>query len=236
MLLRPGKPKFIPTLIFRRHKSVKPTYRDLESYLRYAEFVNLRKESTAFLGTTFEMKTKEKLEQALHIPLLEHSGGAYDNGIDLNGKLDVGEFKTDQVPEKSYLVNGKRVKPIALRKSLIMDVLVQCKSFSSKITAKEIRELSGIFNFNVRPKDRNTTLVIMTAPSLLTSQGQAQIDKVDTPMVYCQLSRMKQVAEPEYESSSYIGGQILNFYFNPHATALFHGTNFQLHATSMIEK
>lgn len=218
-----------------RFKSAKPTYHDLETYLNYAAFVKLRKESTAFQGTTYEMKVKQKLETALNMSQLEHSGGSYDNGIDLLGKLDIDQFKSTEEPNASYLVHGKRVKPLILRKSTAMDVLVQCKSFSSKITAKEIRELSGIFNFNIRPKDRNNSLVIMSAPSLLTSQGQAQIDKVDIPMVYCQLSRMKQTEENEYSMDSYIGGEILNFYFNPYSIALFQGTNFPLHARSMIE-
>lgn len=237
MLLRPFKSKAIPTLIFKRYRSAKPSYNDLESYLRYAEFVKLRKESTTFLGTTFEMKVKEKLQSALNIPELQYSGGAYDNGIDLIGKLDISQFKTEQAPEKpTYVVNGKRIKPLALRKNMEIDILVQCKSFASKISAKEIRELSGIFHYNIAPKDRNKTLVIMTAPNLLTPQGQAQIDKVDTPMVYCQISRMKQVGENEYDSSNYAGGQILKVYFNPYSIALFQGTNFQLHAVTMIDE
>lgn len=218
-----------------RFKSGKPTYHDLETYLNYAAFVKLRKESTAFQGTTYEMKAKEKLQAALNMSQLEHSGGAHDNGIDLLGKLDIAQFKNSNEPEKSYLVNGKRIKPLMLRKSTSMDVLVQCKSFSAKITAKEIRELSGIFNFNIRPKDRNNTLVIMTAPSLLTAQGQSQIDKVDIPMIYCQLSRMKQTEDNEYSMESYIGGEIQKFYFNPYSIALFQGTNFPLHVRSMIE-
>ncbi|CCH44082.1 hypothetical protein BN7_3641 [Wickerhamomyces ciferrii] len=225
-------PKAFHITNFIRYKSVKPTYDDLSSYLEYADFVQVNKDTTVFQGTIFEMRAKEKLEKALKIKNLRHAGGAFDNGIDLIGSLDILQYKTDKEPRKAVPLKGKRVKPLILRKRTDLDVIIQCKSFSSKVTAKEIREQSGIFNFNIRRTDRNNSLMIMAASSVLTSQGLTQLDTVDIPMIYCQISRLRQIAENPYDLSSYEGGDLLGFYFNPYALALFEGTSFYEHTQS----
>jgi len=220
------------TLFLKRHSStVKLGYDDLESYLKYADLIKLNTNSTVFHGTTYEMRAKEKLENALKIKELRHSGGAFDNGIDLIGKLDVKDWKNNSDVQASYLWNGKRIKPLVTKKNTEVSILVQCKNFRQKIAAKEIRELSGIFNYHVRPSEKNNTIVIMTAPQTVTSQGIAQMNKVEMPLIFCQMSRLKLTGENKYDISSYVGGDIENFYFNPLAITLFQGTDFQLHAT-----
>jgi hypothetical protein len=206
----------------RRFSSI-TKFHDVKTYLRYAQFNETNAGSTVFNGTLYEFTVKEQLEHHFQMSKLTHYGGSYDNGKDLGGQWDISTFQECSAPQ-SIRVRGRKVKPTLLRKSSIMDLLIQCKCFSSKITAKEIRELAGIFNFNVRPVNRYTTLGVMCSPSTLTAQGHEQMDRSEIPLMFCQVTRMKPGSDP-YDPEALSRSEVLGCYMNPLTVALLQGTS-----------
>ncbi|CDR43202.1 CYFA0S11e01398g1_1 [Cyberlindnera fabianii] len=204
-----------------------PQLSSVSAYLSHAETNSLRPTSTAFIGTLYELHVRDELQRLLGIPHLDHYGGSYDNGRDLGGTWDISRYICTP-PEliKPIRVRGRTVKPIALRKSHKMDLLIQCKCFSSKLTAKEIRELSGIFNYNVRPKDKYTTLAIMSSPLNLTKQAMEQMDRSEFPLMYVQIPPLRRRIEGNgvYDPQSYVGDALHGVYLNPLTCALWEGT------------
>lgn len=203
-------------------------FHDLATYLRYAVLNGTSPASTVFSGTVYELGVLALLQQHFKMEL-QHFGGAHDNGRDLGGVWDVGVLSdgsisdTDSDSVTGVRVRGRLVKPLVLRKSPVLDVVVQCKCFNTKITAKEVRELQGIVHYNATRARRATTLGVLCAPSTLTKQGLQQLDRSEVPMMFCQATRLKGVG---YD----IGGhsELAARYLNPLALALLRGTSLAL--------
>ncbi|KAH3677211.1 hypothetical protein WICMUC_001792 [Wickerhamomyces mucosus] len=215
------------------------SYNDLESYFKYAKTTDLRTDSTAFIGTSYELLVLRELTSKFGIYESLHMGGSYDNGIDIQGKWNLNKYRPNKEINEQIIpmsINGRKIKPILERKSSIVDVLIQCKNYSKKITAKEIRELSGIFNFNVPSTKKNKTFSILASPNYLTPQGISQINKVDIPIIYIQFSKLKQISNNDkYDLQCYKGGHLLNFYSNDYARALLMGTNIFFEVQKFID-
>lgn len=225
--------------VFARSRSTKvltPSYTDLASYFKYAESTNLRTETTAFIGTSYELLVQQQLEKFLNLQKLMHMGGSFDNGIDLKGKWDLSQYKPVDLNLESLIpeaFKGKKVKPIVTKKSQLVDVLIQCKNHSSKLTAKHIREISGIYNYSVPSAKKSKTLMIVCSQTILTPQGITQMNVVDIPIIYIWLEKLRKqsIESTDYDLKGYIGGQLKGFYCNDFSTCLLHG----LDVSSQIE-
>lgn len=209
-------------------------FTDITSYLRYAKVNGTDPSSTVFQGTVYELFVKESLERDLSMSRVVHYGGSFDNGRDLAAKWDLEKFRSgcDDASEP-LRVRGRSIKPILQRKSTLMDVLVQCKSQSTKITAREIRELEGTFNFNVNRSKRYTSMAIMCSPCFLTSQGHEQMFRSEAPLMYCQIKKPKLrtpgSGDPYCLEDYLLDEKLLMAYFmNPLSMALLNGTSLSL--------
>lgn len=187
--------------------------------------------STVFQGTLYEYTVMRELKNKLCMDKLRRSGGSYDHGIDIKAKWPLDRIYSvinDQIglvkevpsrvlvnntifkPLKHKLTEGKKFKPL--------DVLVQCKSFtSSKITGKEIRELMGAFAYNVTSAKRNHTVIIMSSPNFLTKDGLQMMNSLTIPLVYLRIEALK--SHQGWYDLDY-SGRLLNYYENEYASKL----------------
>ncbi|KAH3682843.1 hypothetical protein WICPIJ_006182 [Wickerhamomyces pijperi] len=227
----------LPRLLFlqirsKSTKSITPQFIGLASYFKYAESTNLRTDTTTFVGTSYELLVQRQLTSILQMKKLEHMGGSFDYGIDLKGKWDLSPYKPTSQEQEVLPIpvfKGKKIKPIISKKSQIIDVLIQCKNHSVKLTAKHIREISGIYNFSVTSVKRSKTFMIVCSPTILTPQGITQMNAVDIPIIYIWLEKLrkKSIDSKEYDIEGYEGGQLKGFYCNDFATCLLQGLNVE---------
>jgi len=86
--------------------------------------------STVYLGTAFEHRAQDYLQELLGMTL-HRVGGARDGGVDLTGWWDLPSHSMDQTPESVYV-------PSRLR------VIAQCKAEKGKVGPRYIREIEGV--------------------------------------------------------------------------------------------
>lgn len=157
---------------------------------------------------------------------LHHVGGTNDNGIDLSGKWNVSPNKTNTPVPSSETINDDVVIPILNQQNPELNVLVQCKNYSTKITAKEIRELPGIFHAEFNSINSKNSIMLFCAPNVLTKNGIQQVLSSNIPIGYCQISKMTQVRKGDlYDVGNYKGGELVGFLPNAHLLALLSGTS-----------
>ncbi|KAK3825827.1 MAG: hypothetical protein J3Q66DRAFT_110126 [Benniella sp.] len=106
-------------------------------------------ESALYRGTLFEYRTQEILRKRLGI-YTQRSAGSNDLGIDLRG--------TWFLPLSAAPKPGDMVRQLK--------VIVQCKTMSSKVGPKYVRELQGSLSYETQP-----TMAILAASSEFTKQA-----------------------------------------------------------------
>lgn len=190
--------------------------------------------STVFQGTLYEHTVMRELGEKLHMIELQRIGGSNDRGIDIRGRWPL-DFVFDRVRRvvsleevpKRDKIHGSALKP--LRRKLDekrgqlepLKVLVQCKAFNAlKVSPKEFRELVGTFASNVPDTQRNSTVIMMCSPNLLTKEGLNLINTVKLPLVYLRIEMLKRISDGYDLPNS---GRLLNYYENDYAAALLQG-------------
>jgi Protein of unknown function (DUF2034) len=162
-----------------------PSHIDLESYLRYAETQSLNLSKATVKGTLYEYVAMEVLKSELSLRGALHSGGSYDDGIDISGYWQ---------KQRRHKEPGKTTR---------LSVLVQCKYSSRTISAKVIRELAGIYDYNTRNSDdQQSTIMVLVAPSLLTPQALAQFSNSSVPIIMCRIESFNPFVYREHSRSS----------------------------------
>lgn len=137
-------------------------HHDLASYLKYSQLKGITNDCSVYKGTLYEYHVQLLLKELVGISSLRRVGSAGDNGVDLEGYWSVSN-----------------------QNETALNILVQCKSSNSKVTARLFREMEGVFNYHVQgTNDHNTTLVFLASPSTITKQGLAQFERSSVPMVY----------------------------------------------------
>lgn len=214
------------------------TFKNTEQYFKYAKSKELKTNSTVFSGTSFELASMSELQKCFKGLNLHHVGGTNDNGIDLSGKWNLEKYLTKN---DSKIMNDKvhdeEIISILNQSIPELNVLVQCKNYSTKITAKEIRELPGIFHAEFNHINSKNSMVLFCAPNVLTKNGIQQIQSSNIPIGYCQISRLNQVKRGDlYDINNYSGGLLLNFLPNGNLEALLKGTGFFNKIDKLIQK
>lgn len=210
---------------------------NVTEYLDYAKQTNLNPTSTVFRGTLYELKVKQVLE-SLSIQKLKHVAGSFDNGIDLKGKLDLGNFRLQDSNEiDDEIVHGNVIRPnLKNKKRNKFNILVQCKSYNCKLTAMEIRQMSGIFHIN--STSTKSSILFLCSTYQLTKQGLQHFQILDIPLIYVQISPytlQSNLVEDPYSEENYIGGQLLRFFPNDCCEPLFSGSSYLEHVLSNIK-
>lgn len=160
--------------VLRRHKShvSRSDFQTCQSYINYCRQESVNLNSTLFHGTLYELYSKMVLENHFHCTDLIRTGGSYDNGVDIFGKWALNKFSAEDVDTD-------------------INVFIQCKNLSKKIAAKEIRELSGIYDFHVKKsagsKATKKNFFFLMAPHNLTSQAITQVNQLKFPLIHFQL-------------------------------------------------
>ncbi|ODV98581.1 hypothetical protein PACTADRAFT_25805, partial [Pachysolen tannophilus NRRL Y-2460] len=197
--------------------------------------------STHFTGTLYELSTLKFLKDYLKVTGLVHSGGTSDNGIDIRGYWDLSQYVTlaktenieeeDIIKKKTIIVNGSRIKPLILKKlyngnnPLKINLLVQCKAYQSKLPPTTIRELSGIFNYNVNNLNKNKSILMIVTPNTLTHQALREFNncRFGMMLVNLKLLGLKDSKMDRFTIASYKGGTLDGFYLNPYCKAMLEG-------------
>ncbi|KAF9951144.1 hypothetical protein BGZ65_006155 [Modicella reniformis] len=132
------------------------THKDLESF----EELDHNTDSATYRGTLFEYQTQEILKKHLGI-YTQRFAGSNDLGVDLRG--------TWFLPLSSSPNPGDMVRHLK--------VIVQCKTMSSKIGPKFVRELQGSLSYESQP-----TMAILATSSEFTQQALLPYAKSLWPM------------------------------------------------------
>lgn len=157
------------------------------AYLEYCAAQNINPLLTVYKGTLYELQCKEFMTHHLHCHQLVRVGGAYDNGVDIIGKWDLNHYMNrlpqppTNLPLTSLLRNPKELGGVL--------VIAQCKNVGTKIGAKVVRELAGIYEYNLKraPKTLRTNYMFLFSPHPLSEQGMVQWNTTKVPMVHVQL-------------------------------------------------
>lgn len=207
-------------------------------YLDYCRANHVLLDSAMFRGTLYEFLTKEKLESTMSCHNMVRVGGAGDNGVDLIGKWNLGEYDMDERTKASSKLILLKSRPSASAPASIdlendIIALVQCKNYASKIKASTIRELAGIYEYHVRTKiDTMRVFFFLVSPYPLTKQAQAQVDTSRVPIIHMKLLPMMENLEkgsekddPDdmYSIKYWTTGGIKTFYMNKVASKLLAG-------------
>ena len=225
---------------------------DCQTYLNHCRNKEVNITSTVFRGTLYEFSTKILLEDYLNCYNLVRKGGAFDNGVDLFGKWDLGHFfeavepkllqmKTleTSMPIQSLVSNSKEFltktndiipSPMSISLKNDIKIIVQCKNHGTKIKGSIIREIIGIYSHHIEnPNDINTTFMILVSPAPLTKQAQSIIDQSNLPILHIILSPLTLSKNKEhYNLNSWSGGSIGSIYMNHYASMLLSHLNMQL--------
>ena len=157
------------------------------AYLEYCAAHNINLRLTVYKGTLYELQCKEFMTQYLHCHQLVRVGGAYDNGVDIIGRWNLRQYKA-KLPK--LLVKPPLTSLLHYEKELDQVlVIAQCKNVGTKIGAKVVRELAGIYEYNLKraPKTLRTNYMFLFSPHPLSDQGMKQWNTTDVPMVHVQL-------------------------------------------------
>lgn len=204
-------------------------------YLDYCRGNQVLVDSATFRGTLYEFFTKEKLESIMSCRDMARVGGAGDNGVDLIGKWNLGDYEIDEKAKTSSKLillktkcNGSAQAPTNLEHDII--ALVQCKNYASRIKASTIRELAGIYEYHVRTKmDAMRVFFFLVSPYPLTKQAQAQMDTSKVPIIHMKLLPMElentENIEDMYHIKHWRSGSFKTVYMNKIASKLLTGVD-----------
>ncbi|CCD24875.1 Rrg7p NDAI_0E00590 [Naumovozyma dairenensis CBS 421] len=203
-------------------------------------------QSTVFQGTLYELTVLRELAEKLGMTSLEKVGGAHDGGVDIKGtwpisnlykKLEAITHISDElstIPKRSK-VNGRVFRPlihrinddILLGKQFApLKVLVQAKAFrTTKVSPKELRELVGTFSSMVPDTKRNSTIILMCSPHMLTKDSLNLINNVKLPLIYLRIEMLRSLNDGSYDIEK--SGTLLNYYENEYASKLLEGLSIQ---------
>ncbi|CAN3368001.1 hypothetical protein DICA1_F39282 [Diutina catenulata] len=210
--------------LFRRHRSALAEIQSVEAYMDYCATKRVNLASTVFKGTLYELQCKEFLHQKLNCFHLIRVGGCYDNGIDIIGKWNLQHYfdKLKSPPPARSTSVLRYVKDLDA-----INILVQCKNIGTKISARVVRELAGIYDFNVKrtAKQLRTNYLFLFSPHPLSPQAMTQLCTTNVPMIHVQL-RVSAMG------TKTIGG----IYMNPMASKHLHGLNLELEFRQVLGK
>lgn len=212
----------------------------LENYLQDAKLRGSSTDSTVFLGTFYELNFMNFLQKNFTVDRIIHQGGKDDKGIDIRATwhpVDDFEVISGKEPIKKFaIVNSiSRVKPIVLKKSRLVKLFIQCKSWKkSRIDARLIREVNGTFTNTGRSgsrpstNSRTGTFLMIVCPTGFTRQGRMDFDRSLLPLMFVKFSRAKirNLKQSPYDITNYNVGQFESFYCNPMAAALLKGLDW----------
>lgn len=199
--------------------------------------------STVFQGNLYEYAVMRELHEKLFMDNLSKVGGAHDGGVDITAKWNLNKiystirkevdlvtmYPPENIPKRIKL-KSKMINPIIHKLSrgedVEFDVLIQCKAFNkSKVAPKEFRELIGTYNTLVSPKKRNSSIMIMCSPHLLTPDGLKLINSIDMSLIYLRISQITQISDKSFDISH--SGKLSNYYENDTINKLFKGCGIQ---------
>lgn len=185
--------------------------------------------STVFQGTLYELTVMRELVNKLRFNSVHLVGGSYDRGIDIKGKWDISHiieevdkqvsFHTD-LP-KRFKLKDSSFKPWRdrVKKGKYMDCYVQCKAFNSdKVTGRQVRELIGTFSMKVPPTKRNSSVMVMSSPTMFTKDGLTLFNEANIPMIFARVEMLKKLANGDYDFEK--SGQLVQYYENEYASKL----------------
>lgn len=233
---------------------------DCGTYLQKCKRNNTNIISTVFRGTLYEYTAKKLLETQLKCYGVFRQGGSFDEGVDLIGHWDLSHFfdinksniikqiKADSNPEvlalitnstelNTLLANNMTSKDfISMQKDI--KILVQCKNHKSKIQAKVIRELVGIYTHNINtPSLTSSTFMLLVSPGPLTKQAQAAIDQANIPFIHIIMTPLTLkpdiIREHVYKLDSWKGGLVESIYLNNYSKLLLKYLNIELEFTKL---
>lgn len=205
------------------------TYQD---YVNHCVANNLNLESMVFKGTLYELYCKHVLEEVFFGYNLYRNGGAYDNGVDIFGKWQLSQFNTttstkSKLPTTNCLMTNPKIN---LTNDI--NVFIQCKNHDKKMTAKVIRELSGIYNFYIK-QDKISIMknfMFLMSPHVLSKQALTQLDTTTFPLLHVQLAPLE---SKDGQYSHLKKGQLNPIYLNPTARKILSGFNIELQLESL---
>ncbi|KAK6461283.1 hypothetical protein DFJ63DRAFT_221957 [Scheffersomyces coipomensis] len=256
---------------FRKLSDQSPSLiQDCQTYLNYCKINQVNLDTPVFRGTFYELYLLHFLQDYLHCRNLMKVGGAYDNGIDILGKWNLNHFyqrsdvfksakeKSSKIPTTSLLKQAIEVSDPTTSKSSIslendINILVQCKNSSKKITAKVIRELTGIYYYHINggalksPSATKTLIsthyLFLVSPTRLTPQGIAQLDQSQIPIIHMRIDPLQHNPNKSIDEDSVyklenwdIGGQLYSIYLNTVARKLLTGLKLELQLEALIKQ
>ncbi|CDO95717.1 unnamed protein product [Kluyveromyces dobzhanskii CBS 2104] len=184
--------------------------------------------STVFQGTLYELTVVRELMDKLRIGNMQVVGGSYDGGIDIRGKWDISplteaietKIQFEPLPKRLNLQKSS-LKPWRhkMKPGKFLDCYVQCKAFSSdKVTGRQVRETIGAFAMGVPITKRNSSIMIMSSPTLFTRDGIRLFNEANIPMIFTQVEMIKKLADGSFDVED--SGQLQHYYENDHASKL----------------
>lgn len=199
-----------------------------QDYLTHCLTNNLNLESMVFKGTLYELYCKYVLETVFYGSNLIRNGGAYDNGVDIFGKWQLDRFDKQDIPSKLPATALMKNPKVDLTRDI--NIFVQCKNHDKKMTAKVIRELSGIYDFHIKQGRVSlmTNFMFLMSPHILSKQAITQLDKAKFPLLHFQLEPLELIDHQHSTLSDFKYGQLNPIYLNPMARKVLSGFNIEL--------
>ncbi|KAK6198534.1 uncharacterized protein RJT21DRAFT_115492 [Scheffersomyces amazonensis] len=246
----------IAKLFKRKYSEISvSSIQDCQDYLNYCKNNEIDLNSAVFRGTLYELFSLKVLQNHLNGRNLIKVGGAYDNGIDILGKWDLQAFydKVSQ-SEKDKLI--KIPSTSLLKQSNVFDgsislknditILVQCKNSVQKMTAKIIRELSGIYHYHIGSQKNlkraiATHYLFLASPTRLTPQAIKQLDQSPIPIIHMRLDPLV-LNQVDADTDRYLlqnwneGGKLHSVYLNIMARKLLSGFKLELQLQALIHQ
>ncbi|QEU59166.1 Rrg7 [Kluyveromyces lactis] len=184
--------------------------------------------STVFQGTLYELTVVRELMNKLRLEDMQVVGGSYDGGIDIRGKWNVlpltkaieTQIQFDELPKRLKLPTTS-IKPWKHRAKpdKYLDCYIQCKAFNSdKVTGRQVRELIGSFSMQVPARKRNSSIMIMSSPTLFTKDGIRLFNEATIPMVFTKVDMIQRLADGSFDVKN--SGKLQHYYENDYASKL----------------
>lgn len=238
-------------LFQRRHK-----FSDCQDYLDYCRLNNVSLRTNTFKGTLYEIATEKFLEKRLHCFNMKRIGGALDLGVDILGKWNLFHYWNDLSTKPTKLKNTKVQNRIAqpllrhsqeynnwvsdltgnnlVNKDLLsladgVNLLVQCKSYNTKVKPSVIREIAGVYQQLVKKEhEKFPTFMFLISPYPLTKHALHLLNSLNLPLIHCCFSPMKYQSGNIYLIDDWAGGHLNYIYMNYMSRALFEGLQMEL--------
>lgn len=249
------KPNHWLKLLQRRHK-----FSDCQDYLDYCRLNNVSLGTSTFKGTLYEIATEKFLEKRLHCFNMKRIGGSLDLGVDILGKWNLLHYWNDLNTKPTELKNTKvqntNTLPLlkysqeynnwvsemtgtkSVKKNLLsladgVNLLVQCKSYNTRVKPSVVREIAGVYQQLVkREHETLPTFMFLISPYPLTKHALNLLNSLSIPLIHCSLSPMKYQSGNIYLIDDWAGGHLNYIYMNYMSRALFEG----LHMEFQFEK